>query len=89
MIDFKDSIAVMILPEKLKNNKRKLIELKRGASFVTEYNPTTGQVRSWQECYDQAGNVNRVHPKSLNGQDLIGQHYPPTKAELESFRKYE
>jgi len=59
----------------------------RGSSYVTEYNPNTGQVRSWQECYDQAGSVNRVHPKSLNGQDLIGQHYPPTKAELEFFEK--
>ena len=61
----------------------------RGGLHVTEHNPDTGQVRGWYECYDQAGNVNRVHPKSLNGQDLIAQHYPPTKAELESFQKYE
>ena len=59
----------------------------RGGLHVTEHNPSTGQVRSWQECYDQEGNVNRVHPKSLNGQDLIGQHYPPTRSELELFKK--
>ncbi len=59
----------------------------RGASYVTEYNPSTGQVRTWHECYDHSGNVNRVHPKTVDGQDLIAQHYPPTKSELESFSK--
>ena len=59
----------------------------RGASHVTEYTPSSGQVRSWHECYDHAGNVNRVHPKNLDGQNLIAQHYPPTKSELESFPK--
>ena len=54
----------------------------RGSSFVTEYNPKTGSVRQWNESYDQAGNVNRVHPKSINGQSVISQHYPPTKSEL-------
>jgi filamentous hemagglutinin len=57
----------------------------KGASHVTEFNPETGQVRSWQECYDQMGNVNRVHPKNIDGQDLISQHYPPTKTEKELF----
>ena len=57
----------------------------RGASFVTEYNPKTGRVRSWNECYEHSGNVNRVHPKTIDGQDLRGQHYPPTKTELDSF----
>jgi len=33
-----------------------------GASFVTEYDPATG-------------NVNRVHPKSINGQEVDAQHY--------------
>lgn len=35
----------------------------RGASFVTEHNPKNGNVRQWMESYDQAGSVNRVHPK--------------------------
>jgi hypothetical protein len=48
----------------------------RGSAYVTEYNPTTGQVRGWNECYDQLGNVNRVHPKDINGQNLISPHYP-------------
>ncbi len=56
--------------------------LTRGASYVTEYNPNTGQVRSWIECYDHYGNINRVHPKMLDGQDLIGQHYPPIEKDL-------
>jgi hypothetical protein len=54
----------------------------RGRSYVTEFNPRTGQVRTWMECYDQAGKVNRVHPKQINGQELISSHYPPTAKEL-------
>jgi hypothetical protein len=48
----------------------------RGASYVVEHNSKTGQVRSWNECYDHQGNVNRIHPKTI-----YGQHYPPTKSE--------
>lgn len=59
----------------------------RGSSFVTEYNPKTGQVRQWNECYDQFGNINRIRPKTLDGQNLISQHYPPTKPETEQFLK--
>ncbi|WP_229803803.1 hypothetical protein, partial [Litchfieldella qijiaojingensis] len=54
----------------------------RGSSYVTEYNPANGNVRSWNEAYDQAGNVNRVHPKMINGQVVDSQHYPPTAREL-------
>jgi len=54
----------------------------RGASFVTEWDPKTGTVRQWMESYDQAGNVVRVHPKTLNGQDMTSPHYPPTGKEL-------
>ena len=53
----------------------------RGSSFVTEYDPKTGNVRQWNESYDKSGNVNRVHPKSINGQTVTGQHYPPTGKE--------
>ncbi|RCK54288.1 hypothetical protein TH25_03030 [Thalassospira profundimaris] len=54
----------------------------RGASYVTEYNPKNGNVRSWNEAYDQAGNVNRVRPKMINGQNVKSLHYPPTAKEL-------
>ena len=54
----------------------------RGASFVTEWDPKTGTVRQWMESYDQAGNVVRIHPKTLNGQDIISPHFPPTGREL-------
>lgn len=54
----------------------------RGASFVTEWDPKTGTVRQWMESYDHAGNVVRVHPKMLNGQELIGPHFPPTGKDL-------
>nr|NGX42984.1 tRNA3(Ser)-specific nuclease WapA [Chlamydiota bacterium] len=53
----------------------------RGASFVTELTPKTGRVRSWYECYDHSGNINRVHPKSLNGYELNRSHYPPILGE--------
>jgi RHS repeat-associated protein len=54
----------------------------RGACNVLEWNLKTGRVRSWYECYDYLGNVNRVHPKTINGQVVKGLHYPPTKEEL-------
>jgi RHS repeat-associated protein len=53
-----------------------------GASFVTEYNFATGRVRAWNECYDCLGNVNRIHPKNLNGQDLLSPHYPLIASEI-------
>ena len=59
----------------------------RGSSYVTEYNSNTKQVRSWIENYNHDGSVNRIHPKTLDGQDLKAQHYPPIKSELESFAK--
>ena len=59
--------------------------LTRGASYVTELNPKTGQVRSWYESYDHTGKVNRIHPKMIDGQDIIGQHYPPTELEVKTF----
>ena len=54
----------------------------RGSSYVVEYNPANGNVRGWNECYDHLGNVNRIHPKNINGQELISPHYPPTLREL-------
>ena len=59
----------------------------RGNSFVTEYNPKTGSTRQWMESYDHSGNVTMVHPKSINGQSVTSQHYPPTKQELDSWKK--
>ncbi len=54
----------------------------KGSSFVIEYNPKTGDLRTWNECYDQCGRVNRVHPKNNNGQEVNSGHYPPTAQEL-------
>lgn len=59
----------------------------RGNSFVTGYNPKTGSTRQWMESYDHSGNVTMVHPKSINGQSVTSQHYPPTKQELDSWKK--
>jgi RHS repeat-associated protein len=58
----------------------------RGASHVTEYNPKTGRTRSWIESYDQNGNVIRVHPKSIDGDQIDLPHYPPTGRELQGPR---
>jgi hypothetical protein len=49
---------------------------------VVKWNSTTGQLRRWYECHDILGNVNRVHPKNINGQDVLSTHYPPIKKEL-------
>jgi RHS repeat-associated protein len=54
----------------------------RGRAYVTEFDLNTGRVRTWMECYDRNGVVNRIHPKQINGQDLISPHYPPTSREL-------
>jgi hypothetical protein len=54
----------------------------RGASYVTEWDPKTGNVRSWMESYGQAGDVSRVHPKMINGQTVNAPHYPSTGKEL-------
>ena len=54
----------------------------RGSAYVIEYNPATRQVRGWNECYDQLGNVNRIHPKDINGQSLTSPHYPLIKQEI-------
>lgn len=54
----------------------------RGSTLVTEYNPKTGSSRQWIESYDHSGKVNRVHPKTINGQNVRSQHYPPTGKEL-------
>lgn len=54
----------------------------RGNSHVTEWNPRTGQVRTWAENYDDAGEVTRVHPKAIDGQQVFSDHYPPTGKEL-------
>ena len=59
----------------------------RGSSYVLEYNPKTGRVRGWDENYGHSGKVIRVHPKMINGQDIIGQHYPQTKSEIEMLLK--
>jgi hypothetical protein len=56
--------------------------LTRGASYVTEWNPKTGQLRSWYENYDHSGNVIRVHPKNSNGIELSSPHFPKTGKEL-------
>ncbi|MCK7431184.1 RHS repeat-associated core domain-containing protein [Enterobacter chengduensis] len=56
----------------------------RGRSHVTEWNPKTGDVRSWEETYNHSGQVNRVHPKMKNGELLDLPHYPPTKADLDA-----
>jgi hypothetical protein len=54
----------------------------RGRCQVVEFNPHKGRTRSWSECYDHFGKVNRVHPKQINGQELTSPHYPPLKNEL-------
>lgn len=61
----------------------------REAYFVTEYNPDSGSVRQWMESYDLSGSVIRVHPKSINGQTLGSQHYPPTGYELKNWSRNE
>ena len=55
----------------------------RGASFVTEHNPKTGQTRQWMESYNHSGEVVRVHPKTMDGQLLDAPHFPPTMSELQ------
>lgn len=54
----------------------------RGASFVTEWDPKRGNVRTWIENYNNSNQIIRVHPKMLNGQILKSPHYPPIGTEI-------
>ncbi len=54
----------------------------RGASYVVEWDPTTLRTRAWHECRNHSGHVNRIHPKFINGQNILAPHYPPTYKEL-------
>jgi hypothetical protein len=53
-----------------------------GSSFVTEYNPTTGNLNMWNETYDSLNNVNRIHLKNINGIQVDSPHYPPTQSDI-------
>jgi len=55
----------------------------RGRSHVTEWSPATGRVRTWEQTYNHEGEVNRVHPKMIDGELLDLPHYPPTKSEID------
>ena len=59
----------------------------RGNARVTELDPKTGTVRSWEESYNYASEVKRVHPKSINGMDINCLHYPPTGTEIKNILK--
>lgn len=52
-----------------------------GSRFVTEYNPTTGHMRMWNEMYDHANNINRINIKNINGIKIEAPHYPLTLKE--------
>lgn len=54
----------------------------RGACNVLEWDPRNCNVRGWYENYNHFGNVNRIHPKNINGQTVISPHYPPTAKDL-------
>lgn len=55
----------------------------RGAKMVCEYNPRTGSVMTWMECYARAtGEVNRTHGKKIDGLDCDLEHNPPTAKDL-------
>ncbi len=66
------------LPEKTSNT----FGPTRGSNRVIEWNPKTGKTRYWQECYNLEGEVNRVHPKNINGQEGNFPHYPSTRSDL-------
>lgn len=53
----------------------------RSFSYVLEYDPIKGIIRGWYEGYTHAGKVNRVHPKMINGKDIVSLHYPHTEKE--------
>ena len=48
----------------------------RGGGYVTEWDPKTAGVRSWYECRNHFGDINLIHPKQYNGQNINAPHYP-------------
>lgn len=63
-------------------NPANKLGLTRGSSMTTEYNPQTGGVRTWYESRTHADQVNRVHPKTINGQVVDSEHFPPTAKDI-------
>jgi hypothetical protein len=59
----------------------------KGGNMVYETNPKTGTFRSWYQCKDHTGKVNRVHPKFISGLEVKSQHYPPIGSEIKIFTK--
>jgi hypothetical protein len=55
---------------------------------VTEYNPQTGDVKSWQNNIGHDGKTIRVHVQRINGKEAIGQHYPQTGSEVSGVKQY-
>jgi|GEM_PF-1234976 len=56
----------------------------RGSTYVTEYDPTRGRIRGWYESRTHTNQINRVHPKMIDGENIDSLHYPHTKKELEN-----
>ena len=53
-----------------------------GSRFVVERGPETGEVKTWNETYDQSGVVNRISLKTINGVGIDALHFPPTLSDL-------
>lgn len=60
-----------------------------GGCIVTEYHQKRGSVRTWYECHDKDGEINRIHHKKINGREILRFHMPLTGKEEAFVKKYE
>jgi hypothetical protein len=48
-----------------------------GHTYITKYDPKTGEVISWDEGHNSSGKVTRFRPKMVNSVHVTVPHYPP------------
>jgi len=55
-----------------------------GHTYITKYDPKTGEVISWDEGHNSSGKVTRFRPKMINGMHVTVPHYPPVHTDRQS-----
>ena len=77
-----DGRIVFYMHERPARNPDKTISV--GHTYITKYDPKTGEVISWDEGHDSSGKVTRFRPKMVNSMHVTVPHYPPVYTDLQN-----
>jgi len=77
-----DGKVVFYMHERPARNPHKTISV--GHTYITKYDPKTGEVTSWDEGHTSSGRVSRFRPKMVNSMYVTVPHYPPVYTDLEN-----